>query len=231
MRVLAIDTALGACAACVIEHERAEPLSLESVDLDRGHAEALMPLIARVMERVEGGFPSLARIAVTIGPGSFTGLRVGMAAARAIGLGAGKPVVGVSTLAACCAPLVGRETGRVIAASIDARHGQVYFQALGASGILLAPARQCSLKDAVRTIGAGPVSLVGPGAMLVAQEAWALGLDAVVVNAAPSPDIRWVARLGLLADPATAVPKPLYMRAPEARAQENGKVQRLANEP
>ncbi len=231
MRVLAIDTALGACAACVIEHGKAEPLSIEQRELERGHAEALMPLIARVMEQVDGGFSSLARIAVTIGPGSFTGLRVGMAAARAIGLGLGRPVVGVSTLAACCAPLVGREIGRVVAAAIDARHGQVYFQALGASGMLLAPARQCSVKDAVRTIGAGPVSLVGPGAMLVAQQAWALGLDAVVVDAASAPDIRWVARLGLLADPQTAAPKPLYMRAPEAHAQENGKVQRLMPQP
>ncbi len=73
MRVLAIDTALGACAAAVVELASAEPLAMESIVLERGHAEALMPLVERVMARVEGGFASLTRVAVSVGPGSFTG--------------------------------------------------------------------------------------------------------------------------------------------------------------
>ena len=70
----------------------------------RGHAEALMPLIARVMDAAALGFAELDRIAVTTGPGSFTGLRVGIAAARGIALAAGKPAVGLTTLAAFAAP-------------------------------------------------------------------------------------------------------------------------------
>jgi tRNA threonylcarbamoyladenosine biosynthesis protein TsaB len=226
MRILAIDTALGACSACVIEHDRAEPIGLSQLVLERGHAEALMPLLEQVMGTVDGGFASLNRIAVTIGPGSFTGLRVGLAAARAIGLAVGAPVVGVTTLAALCAPMLGRETGRMAAAAIDARHGHVYFQALSPKGGLVASARHCSLKDAVRMIGAGPVSLAGSGATLVAQECWAIGLDAVVVDASPGLDIRWVARLGMLADPAAAPPRPLYLKAVDAKAQENGRLAR-----
>ncbi len=93
----------------------------------RGHAEALMPLIARVMEQAAISFAALDRIAVTVGPGSFTGLRVGIAAARGIALAAGKPVVGLTTLAALAAPYIAADDTTPVAAAIDARHRHVYF--------------------------------------------------------------------------------------------------------
>lgn len=227
MRILAIDTALGACSACVLDSGGgAEPLASEQTPLERGHAEALMPLVARVMERVPGGFRGLDRIAVTVGPGSFTGLRVGVSAARALGLAAELPVVGVTTLAAMCAPWLGREGGRVVGAAIDCRHGQVYFQAVSPHGGSLGPAAQLPLREAVRSAGGAPLSLVGSGAVAVAQEAWSIGLDAVVVDAMPAPDIAWVARLGMLADPDAAPPRPLYLKAADARPQNNGRLER-----
>ena len=166
MRILAIDTALGACSACVLEAGEAEPLAREQLAMDRGHAEALMPLVERVMDGLEGGFASLGRVAVTVGPGSYTGLRVRVSAARAIAFAAGIPAVGVTTVAACAAPLIGREPGRVIAAALDAKHGQVWFQALSSEGKPLVPLRQVSYRDAARAIGAGPVSLVGSAAQI-----------------------------------------------------------------
>ncbi len=226
MRILAIDTALGACSACVLEAGAAEPLAREQLAMDRGHAEALMPLIERVMDAVEGGFSSLGRVAVTVGPGSYTGLRVGVSAARAIAFAVDIPAVGVTTVAACAAPLIGREPGRVIAAALDARHGQVWFQALTAEGKPLVSLRQVSYRDAARAIGAGPVSLVGSSALAVANEAWAIGLDAVVVDSARAPDIAWVARLGLIADPETAPPRPLYLKAPETTPQDKARLPR-----
>lgn len=226
MRVLAIDTALSACAACVLESGETKALASEAMPLERGHAEALIPLISRVMSKVEGGFSGIDRLAVTVGPGSFTGLRVGLSAARAIGLVTGLPVVGVSTLAALCAPLLGREGGRAISAAIDARHGHVYFQALGPGGQLLCAPAQLELREAVRGANGLPLSLVGSGADLVAQEAWSIGVDAVVVNDRTAPDILWVARLGLLADPQDAPPRPLYLKAAEAKEQTNGRVAR-----
>jgi tRNA threonylcarbamoyladenosine biosynthesis protein TsaB len=96
MRILAIDTALEACAAGVIAMPD-RVLAQESLAMARGHAEALMPLLARVMDQAGIRFDDLDRIAVTVGPGSFTGLRVGIAAARGIALASGKPAVGVST--------------------------------------------------------------------------------------------------------------------------------------
>lgn len=226
MRILAIDTALGACSACVLEAGATQPVAIEQVAMERGHAEALMPMIERVMGEVEGGFSSLDRVAVTIGPGSYTGLRVGISAARAIAFAAGIPAVGVSTLAATAAPLIGREGGRVIAAALDARHGQVWFQALNAQGKQLVSIRQVNHRDAARAIGAGPVSLVGSAALAVANEAWAIGLDAVVVDDARAPDVIWVARLGLIADPQSAPPRPLYLKEPETTPQDRARLPR-----
>lgn len=226
MRILAIDTALGACSACVLEAGAAQPLAFEQTPMDRGHAEALMPMIERVMGTVEGGFSALDRVAVTVGPGSYTGLRVGISAARAIALAAGIPAIGVTTLAATAAPLVGREPGRVIAAALDARHGQVWFQALSSQGKPLVSIRQVNHRDAARAIGAGPVSLVGSAALAVANEAWAIGLDALVIDDAKAPDVTWVARLGLIADPESAPPRPLYLKEPETTPQDKARLPR-----
>ena len=104
MLILAIDTALDACAAAVLDTAPAKVIAQESLPMKRGHAEALMPLIARVMKQSGIAFAALDRIAVTTGPGSFTGLRVGLSAARGIALAADKPVVGVTTLTAYAAP-------------------------------------------------------------------------------------------------------------------------------
>src|SRR3954453_9678004 len=106
MLILAIDTALDACAAAVLDTSAAGVIALESQAMKRGHAEALMPLIARGMKASGVGFAALDRIAVTTGPGSVTGLRVGRSAARGIALAAGKPAVGVTTLTAFAAPVV-----------------------------------------------------------------------------------------------------------------------------
>jgi tRNA threonylcarbamoyl adenosine modification protein YeaZ len=226
MRILAIDTALGACSACVLDSSEPIPLAIEQTAMERGHAEALMPMIERVMAKVEGGFSSLDRVAVTIGPGSYTGLRVGISAARAIALAAGIPAIGVSTLAASAAPFIGREGGRVVAAAVDAKHGQVWFQALNAQGKQLVSVRQVNHRDAARAIGAGPVSLVGSAALAVANEAWAIGLDALVVDDARAPDVVWVARLGMIADPDSAPPRPLYLKPPETTPQDRARLPR-----
>src|SRR3954468_24860677 len=102
--------------------------------MKRGHAEALMPLIARVIKQSGIGFAALDRIAVTTGPGSFTGLRVGLSAARGIGLAANKPVVGITTLTAFAAPVVSENNDAPVMAAIDARHDHVYFQAVSGNG-------------------------------------------------------------------------------------------------
>ncbi len=224
MKILAIDTALPAVSACVLDDEAEAAEALETIAMERGHAEALLPLIDRVMARVEGGFTGLGRVAVTVGPGSFTGLRVGIAAARAIGIACEIPVVGVSTLAALAAPLILDEKPGLVAVAIDARHGNVFFAAFGPDGRTILAPRLAPIHEAARSLGEGPVRLVGPGAPLLAIEASALRMDVEVVGAFAAPDIEFVARLGLLADPSLAPPRPLYLKAPDAKPQDTAQI-------
>src|SRR4030088_619787 len=104
MLILGIDTALDACAAGVLDTDAGKMIAQESLPMKRGHAEALMPLIARVIKESGIGFAALDRIAVTTGPGSFTGLRVGLSAARGLALAAGKPAIGLSHLGGFAGP-------------------------------------------------------------------------------------------------------------------------------
>ena len=225
MRVLAIDTALAVCAAAVLDTERPDLHARESVPMVRGHAEALMPLIARVMDAAELEFSELDRIAVTTGPGSFTGLRVGIAAARGIALAAAKPSVGLSTLAAYAAPLIAQDDSIPVLAVIDARHEQVYLQVFGVGGRMLLSPRIGPIQEALRVLPLGPVRIVGSAASVIAA-AWPANLPApALVETHPAPDIDWVARLGAAAvDPAP--PKPLYLRAPDAQPQDASRLAR-----
>jgi tRNA threonylcarbamoyladenosine biosynthesis protein TsaB len=225
LRVLAIDTALSACSVCVLQ-AGAEPLAQETILMDRGHAEALLPMIDRVASQVEGGFASLDRVAVTVGPGSYTGLRIGIAAARAIGLAAGIPVVGVATLSAFLAPLMAGKGSGVLAAAVDAKHGQIYVQVIAAGGRTIIAPSLMAVRDVVRLLGSGPVSVSGSGSPLLAGEAWSHGIETHVAEASLAPDVAWVARLGGLADPAQALPKPLYLRGPDAKPQDGARIAR-----
>jgi tRNA threonylcarbamoyladenosine biosynthesis protein TsaB len=224
LKILAIDTALQAVSACVLEEGADTPVVSETIAMQRGHAEALLPLLDRVMAAIEGGFAALGRVAVTVGPGSFTGLRVGIAAARAIGVARNIPVVGVSTLAALAAPLILAQKPGLVAAAIDALHGNVYFAAFGPDGRAIVPPRLATARDAVRLLGAGPIRIAGPGAPVLAIEARAAHSLAEVVGNVGAPDIAFVARLGLLADPATTPARPLYLKAPDVKLQEASQV-------
>ncbi len=226
MRILAVDTALSACSVCVLDAGAAAPAALRSEIMDRGHAEALMPMLADLERDVPGGFATIDKIAVTVGPGSFTGLRVGLAAARAMGVGLGIPVVGVGTLAAFAAPVVASDGTLVVASAIDARHGNVYVQAVSPGGRLLVAPRVAPLREAARAVGGSAVRIVGPAADLLAAATLDLGLQAFTDPPQRAPDIVWVARLGLAADPAHAPPDPLYLRDPDAKPQGHARIPR-----
>src|SRR5262245_37736529 len=194
--------------------------------MSRGHAEALVPLLERVMNKAYTAFFELDRIAVTTGPGSFTGLRVGISAARGIALTVNKPALGLSTLAAYAAPHIADDDSVPIAVAIDARHEHVYLQVFGPGGRTLVAPRIASIRDAVRAAMAGPARLVGSAAALVAK-AWPNGEPPPpLVDTRPAPDIDWVARLGAAAADTFAPPKPLYLRAPDAQPQDAARLAR-----
>src|SRR5712675_440718 len=169
MLILAIDTALDACAAAVLDSDAGKVIAQESQAMKRGHAEALMPLIARVMKASGIAFAALDRIAVTTGPGSFTGLRVGLSAARGIALAANKPVVGLTTLTAYAAPVVSQNAEQPVISAIDARHDHVYFQVTGGDGSSLVWPRVGPIEEALGASQFGAPHLVGNAARILAE--------------------------------------------------------------
>jgi tRNA threonylcarbamoyladenosine biosynthesis protein TsaB len=225
MRVLAIDTALEACSAALLDTGQGAILARQSRPMVRGHAEALLPLISDVMIQCETEFAQIDRVAVTTGPGSFTGLRVGLSAARGIGLAAGKPVVGLTTLAALAAPYIAADDTISVAVAIDARHNHVYLQIFGPAGRTLIAPRIVPVAEAVRSAATAPIRLVGSGAAMLAA-AWSKTTPPLLVDERRAPDIDWVARLGAAANESQSAPKPLYLRAPDAQPQDASQLPR-----
>jgi tRNA threonylcarbamoyladenosine biosynthesis protein TsaB len=216
MLILAIDTALDACSAGVLDTDSGQMIATASQAMKRGHAEALMPLIGRVMKDSGIAFATLDRIAVTVGPGSFTGLRVGLSAARGVALAANKPVVGLSTLAAYAAPVVSENAGHPVISVIDARHDHVYFQAVSGDGGSLIRPRLAPIGEVMDAARYGAPHLVGNAAGIVSQR-WLGQAPPFRVDEQPAPDIAWVAWLGAAVTPDTAPARPLYLRAPDAK--------------
>ncbi|MBY0381843.1 MAG: tRNA (adenosine(37)-N6)-threonylcarbamoyltransferase complex dimerization subunit type 1 TsaB [Xanthobacteraceae bacterium] len=219
MLVLAIDTALQSCAAAVLDTESERCLAKKSLLMQRGHAEALMPLIAEMMREAAVDYPQLERIAVTVGPGSFTGLRVGISAARGIGLAANKPVVGVTTLAAYAAPVIGAGGEEPVIVAIDARHDHVYSQTFSSDGTTLIRPAIASIDETFRAARFGALRFVGDAAQLLADR-WPPQFEPPAsIDPQPAPGIEWVAWIGATSDPAIATPRPYYLRAPDAKTK------------
>lgn len=218
MKIMVIDTALGACAAGVFEGEDDVPLRPLGVRVEvmaKGHQERLGGL-ARDAAADAGGFDGIERIGVTVGPGSFTGLRVGLAFALGLGAALDRPVVGISTLDALAASVAQGDQG-LVAAVIDARRGQIYAR-LFRDGVALGEAEALPLETARDRILAEadamtPV-LVGSGAAVLADAFPELAQAVLHPLPAPSPEA--LAALTMAADPATSPPQPLYLRAPDA---------------
>ena len=222
MRVLAIDTALEACSVAVLDTERRHRARARSLPMQRGHAEALMPLIARVHGRAPHlDFAALDRIAVTTGPGSFTGLRVGIAAARGIALAAGKPAIGLSTLAAFAAPFIAADDTLPVAVAIDARHDHVYLQVFGPGGRTLVAPRIAPLREALRAAD-GRRAAHHRHRGQHARGALARGRTRADRRRAARARPTSTGSRGSAPPPTDTPPppKPLYLRAPDAQPQD-----------
>jgi tRNA threonylcarbamoyladenosine biosynthesis protein TsaB len=219
MRVLAIDTALAACSAALLDTENGGVVASESLPMTRGHAEALLPLLERIIEESGVAFSEIDRVAVTTGPGSFTGLRVGIAAARGIALAADMPAVGVSTLSVYAAPHLADDETIAVVAAVDARHGHVYLQVFAPGGRTLTPPRLATLSEAVRAAAESRCCIVGSAAQSVAAGLTSRDFTPAKIDARAAPDIAWVARMGAVVPEGQAPPKPQYLRAPDAQPQ------------
>ncbi len=206
MIVLGLDTCLTACSVAVTDGDRV--LAYASEVMARGHQERLAPMAEAVMAEAALPFSGLQRIGATVGPGSFTGLRVGVAFAKGLGSALSIPVVGVGALEALAAEATG-----LVAAIVDARRDQVYLQVFEAGEALMAPdvlpIGTAAARLAELAMGR-PLTLVGSGAPLLADAA-----PGAAILTPEGCDARHVARLAA-ARVATPI-RPLYLRAPDAR--------------
>jgi tRNA threonylcarbamoyladenosine biosynthesis protein TsaB len=203
---LLIDTCLGACQVGLFDRGRL--IAGASEAMERGHQERLAPMAADLVAGAGVAFAELGRVVVTIGPGSFTGLRVGLAFARGISLASGAPLAGIGTLAALTAGVPGLAAG-----VIDARRGHVYVQAFE-EGRALSPPDILPIEDAVARLGGlsrGRLTLIGPGAALLGE-----ALPDAEIDARPAPELAALARLCDAAAPTPDL-SPLYLRPPDAR--------------
>lgn len=221
MKVLALDTATAACSVAVWCDGAIRANGYAT--MDRGHAEALMPMVERTMDAAGLAYSELDLLAATVGPGTFTGLRVGLAAARGLALATRLPIVGVTTLEAL-AHGVARESraGRPVMAVLDARRGEVYGQAFAADLAPLDPPRALAPMAAAAMLPAGPVVLVGDGAEMVLAALAGPRRDVTIAATPRLPDAVHVAALAasrFAADDGSprAAPRPLYLRPPGAR--------------
>jgi len=224
MNVLAFDTCFGAVSVAVRwQGGRGEWLLREAFELRSiGHAERLFPMIAEVMDGAGLAFPAIDRIVVTLGPGTFTGVRVGISAARALALAMGKPVVGITSLAAMAhraEELLGEQlAGRPLVVAVDARRGMLYVQSFGAGGAETSEALLLTPQEAADRIGREKTLIVGSGASAVAAVVGRGGGEAEARLPDLQPHARLVALVASRLAPISPV-KPLYLRLPDAKAQ------------
>lgn len=211
MIILALDTAGVDCAASVYDSSRNTVLGEASDMIGKGHAEHLMGIVDRALDQAGVALSDIERIAVTIGPGSFTGIRVGVAAARGFALSLGVPAVGVTTLAIMAEAERERSPGRQVLAAMDAKRNEIYLQAFDADGTPLDEARAVTVEDAQAFAASFDGAITGSATPLLRP-------DATGEHANHFP-ISIAARLGAAADPSVGKPKPLYLRGPDAKPQ------------
>ena len=227
MRVLAIDTALEACSAAVLDTERGDRCASESLPMARGHAEALMPLIARVMDAGrDRNSPSSTASPSPPAPAASPDCA---SASRRRAASRSRPASRRS--ASPRSPpsprrYIADDDSAPVAVAIDARHEHVYLQVFGPGGRTLVAPRIAPLRDAVRAATTGPARIVGSAAQLLAA-AWPTSEPPpLLVEQRGAPDIDWVARLGAAAAEGHGPPKPLYLRAPDAQPQDAARLPR-----
>ena len=230
MSILAIDTSMTACSAALLRVGAREAIQRHE-PMTRGHAEAIFPMIEAVMAEAACGYEDLEKIAVTLGPGSFTGVRAGVAAARGLALAAKRPVVGVGSFEVmahgACRQLSTDPRKGGFAVVHDARRGEVYTQQFDADGGVLSEPRALSVEDALGALGGEITLVLGSGAQMLSEAVRARGRDLRADLPGLLPEARDLAHIALIAAITDRAPAPLYLRPPDAKPQTDKSVARV----
>jgi tRNA threonylcarbamoyladenosine biosynthesis protein TsaB len=216
MIVLAFDTAMAGCSAALYDAVEERVLASRFFAMSKGHADAIAPLIREMMEEAGIGFGALGRIGVTIGPGTFTGVRTGLAMARGLGLSLDIPVVGLDTLSAIACNEAGN--GTPVAVAADARRGEVYLALFSRDLRMIEPPQVLAIAEAARRLPEDPVAVMGTGAEALISAA--AGRSLVRSDAGDLPRATAFIRRIANMTPEPIPPEPLYLRPPDARPQE-----------
>ncbi|WP_137135828.1 tRNA (adenosine(37)-N6)-threonylcarbamoyltransferase complex dimerization subunit type 1 TsaB [Rhizobium sp. FKY42] len=212
MKLLAIDTAGVDCSAAVLDATTGQMLSVVSERIGKGHAERLMAMVEEAVGTADVPLSGIERIGVTIGPGSFTGIRVGVAAARGFGLALGVETVGVSTLHTLAQMHLNANSSHPVIAAMDAKRDEIYAQVFAVDGKPLTSPQSIDVEQLRRWVDHFGAKVTGTASAL---------LDDANKTVEPDRfDIATVARLAALADVAVDLPKPLYLRGPDAKPQD-----------
>jgi len=216
--LLAMDAAGGACSVALWAGESVVARRFSA--MARGQSEQLVPMIAEVMADWGSGFGALDAIAVTTGPGGFTGVRIGLATARGLALARGLPLIGVSSfeVAAAAASTAEKAGGRVLAL-LDSKRSELFAQLFDADLAELGPPTEIALEALPGALPPGRLVLTGDAAARSAAVFEAAGRpDAILAAAAGAADAALLAERAALRDPATAgrLPvQPVYLRPPD----------------
>lgn len=225
MHILALDTCLGACSVAILKEDVVVARRFEV--LGRGHAERLVPMVQDVMSEARTDFAALDRIGVTIGPGTFTGVRIGLAAARGFALAAGIPLVGVTSTEAVAEALyrdaAGVSSPETLAVIHDARRGEAYVQVFRKTGnaAMLAEAvtdpSVVGLEEVPAMLPTGPLAVAGTGVDLIRPGLTRQRPDVRLAGGHDYPDAVEVGLIAARRKTAKDGVHPLYLRAPDAK--------------
>lgn len=214
MKILGFDCAGRGCAVAVLDGELV--LAVRREDMERGQAERLMPMISQALATAGLAPDNLDLIAVTTGPGGFTGIRIGLATARGLALATGVPSVGVSNFAALAEAVPpDRRGGRALVAAIESKREELFLQSFAASGPPLSEGRQIHPRDVAAFLPKGALLLAGDAASRLATHLQ--GRDVVLAPGTGAVDPALVVRCGAAIFQAEGAvpPRPLYLRAPD----------------
>ncbi len=212
MLILGLDTSHASCSVAVCDSSNAEIMAHSRIELQRGHAELLPQMISETIDEACVRFADIGKIAVTTGPGAFTGVRIGLSMARGLALALNIPIVGIGSLATLAANIEDNEMP--VLASFDARRGEVYLQ-LFDNGTALTDPQICRLSKVADMIPDGGCIVVGTAAKLLSNKYNQLQPASV----SPYPDAGRLCKLAIDLDPSDFKPVPLYLRQADAKPQ------------